>query len=362
MLNKIYIKHIYNIYFTRLMYISLIFCSLIFIMNILEELKFFDQYSEIGLGVPILLTVLNLPSILFEIFPFIILITTQFFFIKFQNNDEILIFKNNGINNLKLVFLLSLLVFIVGIFIVTIFHFISSNMKYSYLEFKNKYTKDQKYLAVINENGLWIKDNLDGKSMIIHSEKIEKNILKNIIVTIFDDNFRSDKSIIAKEATITNKSWKLKDTIISNSDGKKDFIDGTYILETNFDYIKINSIFSNLESLNIFELFKQRSDFKSVGLNISEINLYINKIFSIPISLVIFSMLSCILMFNVNFKKSKVFMIIIGILCSVVIYYIYYFFGLLGNNNKVPITLAVWLPNLILILICTIGILNLNEK
>ena len=53
-------------------------------MNILEELKFFDQYSEIGLGVPILLTVLNLPSILFEIFPFIILITTQFFFIKFQ--------------------------------------------------------------------------------------------------------------------------------------------------------------------------------------------------------------------------------------------------------------------------------------
>ena len=83
-------------------------------------------------------------------------------------------------------------------------------MKYSYLEFKNKYTKDQKYLAVINENGLWIKDNLDGKSMIIHSEKIEKNILKNIIVTIFDDNFRSDKSIIAKEATITNKSWKFK--------------------------------------------------------------------------------------------------------------------------------------------------------
>ena len=67
-------------------------------------------------------------------------------------------------------------------------------------------------------------------------------------------------------------------------------------------------------------------------------------------------------MFNVNFKKSKVFMIIIGILCSVVIYYIYYFFGLLGNNNKVPIILAVWLPNLILILICTIGILNLNEK
>ena len=361
MINKIYVKHIFNIYTSRLVYISLIFCSLIFTMNILEELKFFDQEKNISIGVPILLTILNLPSILFEIFPFIILISTQFFFIKFQSNDELLIFKNNGINNLKLVFLISLLVFVVGLFIITIFHFISSNMKYSYLEFKNKYTKDQKYLAVINENGLWIKDNLEDKSMIIHSEKIDKNILRNLIVTVFDEDFRSDQSIIAKEAVITDKNWKLKEVIITDTNGKRQTID-RYMLKTNFDYAKINSIFSNLGSLNIIELFKQKSDFETVGLNVSEINLHINKIFSIPFSLVIFSLISSILMFNFDFKKSKIFMLIIGILFSVIIYYIYYFFGLLGNSNKIPITLAIWMPNLILFLICSIGIINLNEK
>ena len=361
MLNKVYVKHIYNVYFARLFYITLVFSSLIFIMNILEELKFFDSEKEVGIGGPILLTILNLPSILFEIFPFIILITTQFFFIKFQNNDEILIFKNNGINNLKLVSFISLLVFLIGIFIITIFHFISSNMKYNYLEFKNKYTKDQKYLAVINENGLWIRDSLDNKSMIIHSEKIDKNILKNLIITVYDEEFRSDRSIIAKEAIITNKSWELKDGVITDSYGKKDIFKN-YIFLTNFDYLRINSLFSNLESLNIIELFKQKNDFRSVGLNVSEIDLYINKIFSIPFSLVIFSLLSCILMFNVDFKKSKIFMLIVGILLSVIIYYIYYFFGLLASNNKIPVILAIWLPNLILILSCTIGILNLNEK
>ena len=44
-------------------------------------------------------------------------------------------------------------------------------MKNNYLELKNKYTKDDKYLAVINENGLWIKDKIDDKIMIIHSQK-----------------------------------------------------------------------------------------------------------------------------------------------------------------------------------------------
>ena len=67
-------------------------------------------------------------------------------------------------------------------------------------------------------------------------------------------------------------------------------------------------------------------------------------------------------MFNINFKKSKTLILIVGILLSVIIYYIYYFFGLLGANNKVPTSIAVWMPNLILFLICLMGIVNVNEK
>ena len=83
MYNKIYIKHIYNTYIIRFTYVTLVFSSLVFILNVLEELKFFSNNDEIGIGLPVLLTLLNFPSILFEIFPFIILITTQFFFMKF---------------------------------------------------------------------------------------------------------------------------------------------------------------------------------------------------------------------------------------------------------------------------------------
>ena len=361
MLNKIYAKHIYKVYLVRFAYISLIFSSLIFIMNVLEELKFFSEIEDVGVGLPIFLTILNLPSILFQIFPFIILITTQFFFMKFQSNSEILIFKNNGINNLKIILHLSLIVFIIGILIISIFHFISSNMKNNYLQFKNKYTKDNKYLAVINENGLWIKDKIDNQIMIIHSEKINKNILENIAITTYDNEFRNNNSIVARKANINNQVWELEDVSIIDSSGKRENI-SSYKIETNFDYIKINSLFSNLESLNLIELIKQKKDFQSVGLNVSDINLYLNRYFSLPINLIIFSLLSAILMFNVKFKKSTSFVLISGILLSVIIYYIYYFFGLLGSNDKIPILFAVWLPSLILFLSCTIGIVNINDK
>ena len=51
MYNKIYVKHLYYIYLTRLGYVTLIFSSLIFIMNILEELKFFSDNNEIVLDI-----------------------------------------------------------------------------------------------------------------------------------------------------------------------------------------------------------------------------------------------------------------------------------------------------------------------
>ncbi len=361
MYNKIYLKHLYFVYISRFIYISLIFSSLVFVLNILEELKFFSDNDDIGLAYPILLTILNLPSIMFEIFPFIILITTQFFFIRFQNNNEILIFKNNGINNLKIIFYISTLVFVIGVVIITIFHLVSSNMKYSYLEFKNKYTKDNKYLAVINENGLWIKDKIEDKIMIIHSDKINNNLLENVVITVFDEEFRNEINIIATKAVIVNNIWEIKNAIKVDSSGTKENI-ANLKLKTNFDYVKINSLFSNLESLNIFQLFKQKRDFEKVGMTVSEVELHINKIFSLPVSLVIFSIISSILMFNIKINTSKTFILIIGILLSVIIYYIYYFFGLLGANNKVPIQIAIWMPNLLLLLICLIGLININEK
>ena len=37
--------------------------------------------------------------------------------------------------------------------------------------------EDGKYLAVINKNGLWIRDKIDNKILIVNSSKIDENYL-----------------------------------------------------------------------------------------------------------------------------------------------------------------------------------------
>ena len=111
-------------------------------------------------------------------FPFIILITIQLFFLKIFENKEIEIFKYSGLKNSKILVILGILSFITGILISTIFYNLSSNLKNFYLELKSNYASDGKYLAVITKNGLWIKDKIDNKILITNSSSIDENFLK----------------------------------------------------------------------------------------------------------------------------------------------------------------------------------------
>ena len=359
MLNT-YKLYLMKLYFRYLLTISIIFVCLIFILNIIEEIKFFEDLN-LSIFYPIIFTFLNLPTILFEISPFIFLITTQMFFLELYNRDEIIIFKQYGIRNLDIIKFISFISLIVGVLLVLGFYTLSSNLKNNYLIFKNKFTDDNKYLAVINESGLWIKDEMNDYVNIVHAKSIEKNFLKNVSINQMDKDHLLVQSIFAEEIDIINNTWKIKNAKIFNVNGTK--LDNREIVfETNFNLEKINNLFSNLSSLNIIQLFEQFNDYKSLGYSTLDIESHIHKITSLPLYLVIMILLGSILMFNTNHNKSKVANLVIGVLLSVVIYYVNYFFNLMGINERIPVILSVWFPFIILLLLSGIGLVKINEK
>ena len=121
---------------------------------IFEEISFFKDIDSNPI-LPYYLTILNAPITLFEIFPFIFLIASQFFFYEIFKNDELILLKNSGLSNFKLIKTLFLSTFVIGILIIVIFYNLSSKLKFLYTDIKNNYTNDNKYLAVVNESGLW---------------------------------------------------------------------------------------------------------------------------------------------------------------------------------------------------------------
>jgi len=357
---KTYQKYIVNNFLTTVGKIFFIFFSLAFVLTIFEEISFFKDI-EISFFVPFFLTLLNVPSVLYEIFPFIFLISTQFFFIKLADRHELIAFKNFGLDNTKVLKLISFTTLLLGILVITVFYNASASMKFLYLEIKNEYTKDNKYLATITENGLWIKDEINENINVINAEKIDKNKLINVDILQFDRSFSLLQIIYANEIDITNNNWLIDNAALSKYDSLEKNVNNLEF-QSNFNYEKINSLFSNLSSLNLLELNKIRKDYDSMNYSTTEINSHIQKIFSYPIYLMIMTVLAATIMMNIRYDKPKVFHLIFGILLSVIIYYIHYFLGVLGKSEKIPITVSIWMPIILLTIISSIGLIRINEK
>ncbi len=128
---KTYIKFLIFIFIKSLIFVSLILLSLIFILNILTELEFFKNI-QVESYYPIYIAALNSPALLFEMFPFVFLLTTQVFFLNLFNNNQIQIFKYSGLKNSKILVILGVISFSIGIFLITLFYNLTSTLKNFY--------------------------------------------------------------------------------------------------------------------------------------------------------------------------------------------------------------------------------------
>tara|TARA_B100000989_G_scaffold274742_1_gene233777 strand:+ start:625 stop:1701 length:1077 start_codon:yes stop_codon:yes gene_type:complete len=354
-----YKKYIFKKFLINLAKVTLVFSTVILIMNLFEEISFFKDNEEFIL-LPIYLTLLNIPSILFEIFPFIFLISTLFFFIEVIDKEEINILKLYGITNLKIIQILSLLTFFIGLLILIFFYNISSNLKFFYYDLKNQFTKDDKYLAVVTGNGLWIRDEVGGFINYINAEKLENDNLYDVTISQFNKNFEIEKVIISEKVNIKTKNWILNKPIV-NSQNNSLSLDKLEFF-SNFDEERMLSIFDNLTSLDLFKLEALKTDYEMLGYNTELINGYKHRLYSYPLYLALMVCIGSILMLNIKHNKSKVVSITLGIVISVIIYYINYFFNVIIETKDVPYLTSIWGPQVILSLIIIINLIRINEK
>ena len=73
-------------------------------------------------------------------------------------------------------------------------------------------------------------------------------------------------------------------------------------INSNFDLEKINSLYSNLSSLTIWELYKLKKDYVDLGYSSIEINTQIQKIISFPLYVALMTIIATIVITTSNNK------------------------------------------------------------
>ena len=169
--------------------------------------------------------------------------------------------------------------------------------------------------------------------------------------------------INAKTSDISNSNWVAKDGdryTFGESNTREDF--KTLIINSNYDKEKLNSIYSNLDTISFYKLMRNTEELVKKGYNPALLKEKKHFYLSLPFFLALMVCLAGIFTLNDNEKKQNIYYIILSILACVIVFYLKSFSSALGTTERIPLLISVWAPVLILSIFCSIGILQIHDK
>ena len=338
--------------------ISVVFFCLGLIINLFEEINFFKDY-DVGIYLPLILSFLYVPSLFYNMFPFVILLSGIWFFLNIKRTDEVTALKISGLSNFSIIIVPSLVSVILGIFFITTINPVTSVLVKKYEKTKGSFEKDQDYLAAITVNGIWIKE----KNNIIRAAKLSNDKFIEVSIYEFDEESNFLRRLEAKSANINLKNWILHDVKVIDVNGKtieENLSNVSY--RSMYDINQIKSLYSNLDTVSFWDIKNEIELLENRGYSTNEMRSKMHQSIAFPFFLISMVFLSGVISLGFYLKDNNWNYIFISIISSVLIFYFNRFSAALGKTDKLPIEVSVWMPIVIIFLISSVGIIHANQK
>ena len=320
-------------------YLSFFFVALLsvsIIIWVFQAVNFLDIMIEDGRDYLIYIkySLLNFPKIFSRLFPFVLFFSLFYVTIRYENNNELIIFWNFGINKITIInfiFKASLLLFLIQIILTSIIVPKSQKLAKSYIRSSNvnflgNFVKPQKFNDTIKGVTIYTdqKDESGNLSNLYLKKKIDKN---NFQVTyakkgVFKEINNRPLLILYNGETITSKNNKITNFSFSKSDFSLNNLKTnttTYIKMQEISTLDILRCFDFIYELNLFNKFKKIDRCSSANTKNFIKEFYKRSI--IPFYIPILSLIPFLLLIsskeNTNYFRLKFLIFLLGVIAVI---------------------------------------------
>ena len=355
----------------------LISLSITLIVWVIQAVNFLDIVSEDGHGLAVYFkyTLLNLPKIFSRTLVFIFFVSVFYVVLKYENNNELIVFWSNGITKrsfINIVILFSLLFLITQILFTSYVVPATQDKARSYIRASNidffpSLIKEKKFIDTVSNLTIFIE------------EKSKDGILKRIFLKE-DMGKEKSQTIYAKKGEIISANQrtyiKLYDGKIINA--KKENIDSFSFKETEIDLSKYKTkttTFPKMQELSTLIILRCISinyfDFENkfkINCSTNNMNVFLQEFFKriyMPLYIPLVALISSLLILkskdNFRFNSYKNIIFITGIIFIIFSEVTVRYFGLNMTNNIIFLLLPIFLFTLIYLGIFIIGKKKFNK-
>ncbi|CAN1596031.1 COG0795 Predicted permeases [Candidatus Pelagibacterales bacterium] len=358
-------RYIINEYIKSLFVVIAVMLSIILLINLLDEFNFFKSKKDLKFIFFLIFTVLKIPNVLINLFPFIVLFAGIVFYLKIYNHNEVISLRVMGYSNIQIILIPALTSFVIGYVIVFLIVPFSSSMLRYYEDLRSEYN-ETKNLVFVNETGIWILDKNEKEKNIIRIEKINKDfsVVSQITIYNYDASNNFIRRIDATEGTIKDKNWLLnKVNIISiNKKNNKDNYLNNYNYTSNVNISELKNVYKNTETTSLLDINKEMLILEDKGYSTIDLRIRYQKLISFPIYLLAMSILSGLMIINLGKTSNYLKYGSYGVIISIIIYFLNDLSIAIAKSGIISVDFSVWIPIFLIILINLVGITQVNAK
>jgi lipopolysaccharide export system permease protein len=339
--------------------------SIILLINLLDEFNFFKSKKDLKFIFFLIFTILKIPNVLINLFPFIVLFGGIVFYLKIYNHNEVISLRTMGYSNIQIILIPALTSFVVGYLIIFLIVPFSSSMLKYYEELRSDYN-DTKNLVFVNETGIWILDKNEKEKNIIRIEKISKDFSTINQVTIYNYDISNNfiKRIDASDGIIKEKNWQLNKVYIvsTNKKNNKENYLNSYTYTSNININELKNVYKNTETTSLLDINKEMLILEDKGYSTVDLRIRYQKLISFPIYLLAMSILSGLMIINLGKTSNYLKYGSYGVIISIIIYFLNDLSITVAKSGIISVDFSVWIPIFLIILINLVGITQVNAK
>jgi len=358
-------RYIINEYIKSLFVVIAVMLSIVLLINLLDEFNFFKSKKDLKFIFFIIFTILKIPNVLINLFPFIVLFGGIVFYLKIYNHNEVISLRVMGYSNMQIILIPALTSFVIGYIVVFLIVPFSSSMLRYYEDLRSEYN-ETKNLVFVNETGIWILDKNEKEKNIIRIEKISKDfsVVSQITIYNYDTSNNFIKRIDATEGFIKDKNWQLNKVhiISSNKKNNKENYLNNYNYISNVNINELKNVYKNTDTTSLLDISKEMSILDDKGYSTTDLRIRYQKLISFPIYLLAMSILSGLMIINLGKTSNYLKYGTYGVIISIIIYFLNDLSITIAKSGIISVDFSVWIPIFLIILINLVGITQVNAK
>lgn len=333
----------------------LVLISCISFIEIIELLRRAGSKApEISSFYLILVSLLNIPTILDQTLPFGVLFGSIICFYLWGRSHEFMVVRALGQNIWHALAPAIIAAFTLGcVHIIIINPIAATAAKHYNFTIKSLFgDTGQPDLSVLT-NGIWIRDINETFNFIIKGDSLDaqKSIIFSPVIFQLDEIGRLSWQMRAKSMQLTEEGWLINNGIRIDNDGQTHIL-GNFTLPT---FLHPSTLLAGSlppKTVSIYQLPGFISIQKRAGLPVNQHLIFFYQLLSTPLKLVGQTLLAASFTLTVYLRQKKARLILLGLGAGFGVYFLSNLVYLLGNSAKLPYFLAGWGPAII---ICLLG-------